>query len=129
MEDNEADVFLVRKALQEAAVDADLHVIRDGDSATKFIDETDADAAAPCPDLLLLDLNLPRKNGPEVLQHLRNSSRCRNALVLIVTSSDSMRDREATTAPGIAGYFRKPSDFAEFMKVGPLVKRLLSQLD
>jgi DNA-binding response OmpR family regulator len=125
VEDNAADVFLIRKAIDPSAVCADLHVVHDGQSAMQFFDAADADASAPCPDLVLLDLNLPRKNGDEILKHLRRSSRCRRAPVLVMTSSDSARDRELLVEFGVSDYFRKPSDFAGFMKLGDVVERTL----
>jgi two-component system, chemotaxis family, response regulator Rcp1 len=124
VEDNEADVAMIRKAIA-AAVEADLHVVSDGKAATGFFDAADADESAPRPDLVLLDLNLPKVNGDEVLKHVRASTRCRDAMLLVVSSSDALRDQSAVASLGIAGYFRKPSDYAEYMKLGPLVKRLL----
>lgn len=127
VEDSKTDVFLIRKAITSAEVNADLHFVSDGDAATQFFDFADADANAPCPALVLLDLNLPKKNGDEVLRHLRSSRRCGNAGVLIVSSSDAARDREALAELGVNGYFRKPSDYYEFMKLGDLVKQLLPE--
>ena len=125
IEDNEADVFVIRKAVTTAGINADFHVVYDGKDATQFFDAADADENAPCPDVVLLDLNLPRKSGDDVLKHLRASRRCRNATVLIVSSSDALSDRNAVASLGIAGYFKKPFDYAEYMQLGPLVKRLL----
>jgi two-component system, chemotaxis family, response regulator Rcp1 len=107
-------------------VEANVHVVTDGDAATKFFDATDADEDLPCPVLVLLDINLPKKSGDEVLQHLRHSRRCRGAQVLVVSSSDAARDRTVLAGLSIAGYFKKPSDYAEFMKLGPWVKSLLA---
>ncbi len=128
VEDNNADVFLIREAIQLAGVDADLHVVRDGRAATNFLDAADAAEAAPSPDLVLLDLNLPKKNGDEVLRHLRNSPRCRRAQVLVVTSSDAPRERETLSALGANGYFRKPSEYAQFLALGTMVRALLQRL-
>ena len=125
IEDNQADVAIIRRALTAASVAADLHVVYDGQSATQFFDAADADEKAPCPDLVLLDMNLPKKSGDEVLKHLRASERCRDAAVLIVSSSDAPRDQSAVASLGVAGYFRKPSDYAGYMKLGELVKGLL----
>ena len=61
-----------------------------------------------------------------MLKHLRASARCRHAPVLIVSSSDAPRDRAAVETLGVAGYFKKPSELREFMKLGPLVKGLLA---
>ncbi|HEY3840823.1 MAG TPA: response regulator [Bryobacteraceae bacterium] len=125
MEDNKGDVFLIREALAAADVDAEVHVVHNGNDATRFFDAADHDETAPCPNLVLLDLNLPKKSGDQVLQHLRKSVRCRNAKVLIVTSSDLAVERRALTALGATAYFRKPSEYAQFLKLGPVVKALL----
>ncbi len=126
VEDNKADLFLMREAITCADVEADLHVVSDGESAVRFIDKADTDNAAPCPRLILLDLNLPRKTGIEVLEHIRRSHRCSEALILIVTSSDSQNDRRATSQLGVNGYFRKPSSYEAYCKIGEIVKDLLT---
>lgn len=118
-------MYLIRQAIQMAGIDADIFVVHDGQVATQFVDAADRDDQAPCPNLILLDMNLPKKSGDDVLRHLRTSKRCANALVLIVTSSESKRDREAVARFSVAGYFRKPSEHAEFMKLGGVVKGLL----
>lgn len=124
-EDNKTDVFLIREALEAAQVDAIIEVVTDGYAATQFFDAVDADANTRCPVLVLLDMNLPKRNGSEVLNHLRRSTRCGGARVIIVSSSDAPCDRAAVAALAAAGYFKKPSDYGEFMKLGPLVKGLL----
>jgi chemotaxis family two-component system response regulator Rcp1 len=127
VEDSRSDIFLIREAMAEAGIDANLQVIQDGNQATQFFDQADVDENIPCPDLVLLDLNLPKRSGNEVLQHMRQSKTCRNAKVLIVTSSDSLRERQAVDALGCNGYFRKPSEYKEFLKLGDLVKQHLEQ--
>lgn len=125
-EDSKSDIFLIRQALQKSSVDAHFHIAEDGEKAVRFFEQADADAAAPCPDLILLDINMPRYKGGEILRRLRASSRCAGALVVVVTSSDSQRDRQEMEALGANAYFRKPSDFSEFMRLGPLVRDLLA---
>lgn len=125
VEDSKTDVFLIREAIASAHVKADLYFVSDGEAATQFFDFADADADAPCPTLVLLDLNLPKTNGHDVLKHLRSSMRCRHAAVLVVSSSDAGQDRQGAADLGANGYFRKPSDYYEFMKLGDLVKKLL----
>ena len=125
VEDNKADLFLMREAIT-ATLPADLHTVSDGESAVRFIDSADSDDAAPCPDLILLDLNLPKKSGIEVLQHIRRSRKCCSTLILIVTSSDSQNDRKATAELGVNGYFRKPSSYDAYCKIGEIVKDLLT---
>jgi two-component system, chemotaxis family, response regulator Rcp1 len=127
VEDSKTDVFLIQDALKSAQVVANVHVVRDGYAATNFFDAADADPNAPCPALVLLDLNLPKKTGAEVLRHLRESSRCQAAQVLIISSSDSARDRASLEHLGAAGYFKKPTEYEAFMKLGPIVEALLDK--
>jgi CheY-like chemotaxis protein len=126
VEDSKADLFLIREAIASAQIRAAISIVSDGHQAVEFINEADADRGAPRPDLVLLDLNLPKSDGIEVLRYMRNSPSCKNALVVVVSSSDSMSDREAVRALGFNGYFRKPSAYAEFMKLGPMIRELLT---
>jgi DNA-binding response OmpR family regulator len=125
VEDNRADVFLIRESIEAACAGATLLVVQDGERAIRFFEEADRDADAPSPDIVILDINLPKKSGAEVLRHMRLSRRCGRAPTLIVTSSDSEKDRETMARLGVSGYFRKPSVYEEFMKLGSLVKVML----
>jgi len=125
VEDSKADIFLIREAIAAAKIDADVQEVHDGHQAVQFIHAAERAPDEFCPDLILLDLNLPKKDGTAVLRHLRGSNACRNVRVLIVSSSDSASDREAIVALGVDGYFRKPSAYAEFLKLGPIVRELL----
>ena len=78
---------------------------------------------------MLLDINMPRYKGAAILRKLRSSSRCKDALVLVVTSSDSSRDRAEMDALGANGYFRKPSEISKFMTLGQMVRELLARKD
>jgi CheY-like chemotaxis protein len=126
VEDAEPDVFLVREALELSGLEFSLRVFDDGEKAAEFLDEVDRDDAAPRPQLLLLDLNIPKKTGAEVLERVRKSPRCGRLPVIVLTSSDSPKDREITTRLGATHYFRKPSRLAEFMKLGDVVRDLLA---
>jgi two-component system, chemotaxis family, response regulator Rcp1 len=123
VEDNPADVFLVGEALREDGLDCDLQVVDDGEQAIQFLDRVDAGAQTP-PDLLLLDLNVPRIGGEQVLERMRNSQPCAGIAVVVITSSDSPRDRQKAAALGAAEYFRKPANLDEFMALGKVVRRL-----
>jgi CheY-like chemotaxis protein len=124
-EDNPGDIFLVRRALQMHQVDAELTVVQDGQSAMAEVEKADRDDSAACPDLILLDLNLPRATGSRILERIRQSKRFANTPIIVVTSSDSPVDRRAATQFGAAHYFQKPSDLAGFMLLGGIVKQLL----
>ena len=77
-------------------------------------------------DIILLDLNLPKRNGTQVLERVRRSASCGSVPVVILTSSDSPRDRSQVAELRATQYFRKPSRLDDFMKLGPLVKDLLA---
>lgn len=124
-EDNKPDVFLVREALDARGLRYELHHLEDGEKAIDFIRQCDEEESGPCPDLLLLDMNLPKREGDEVLREIKRSRRCSDIPVIIFTSSDSPADRERVAGLGAAGYFRKPSDFDEFLALGLMVEELL----
>jgi len=125
-EDNPADVGLVREALREHQIRCDLRVISDGEEVVSFIDRLDLDAKHPCPDLLLLDWYLPKRDGIEILKHLRASQRCSQTPVVILTSSDSPQDRENAEQNAAIHYFRKPISLGQFMQLGSIVKQVIS---
>jgi CheY-like chemotaxis protein len=125
IEDNPADAFLVQEAITTYKVHANVLVVRDGEDAIRLIDRVDNDDKTSCPELFLLDLNIPTKNGEEVLSHIRNSRRCNATPVVVVTSSDSPRDRARTNALGANRYFRKPSDYDSFIQLGEVVREVL----
>jgi two-component system, chemotaxis family, response regulator Rcp1 len=125
VEDAEPDVFLVREALRQSGLKFDLVVLEDGEKASEFIAGLDRDETSPCPDLVLLDLNLPKQTGEKVLARLRQTVRCGRVPVLIVTSSDSPNDKALVARLGATQYFRKPSLLDDFMKLGALVRELL----
>ena len=90
-----------------------------------LIERIDHQESVPRPSLLLLDLNLPRRSGTEVLQRLRQSPTCGNIPVVILTSSDAPKDRESAEQLAADCYFRKPSDLNEFLKIREIVDGLL----
>ena len=122
VEDSPADVFLVREAIQAEGIPFHLQVADDGEIAIDILNRVDA-SAAPL-DLLLLDLNVPRQDGTMVLERLRKSPFCGAIPVIMISSSDSARDRQRAFELGATEYFRKPSSLTEFMKLGQLVRRL-----
>ena len=126
VDDNESDVFLIQEAIGATRLPLTFYVAEDGDQAVRFFDRADAQPDLPCPALIILDINLPKKQGGDVLKHMRLSRRCADALVIAVSTSDSARDREQMRNLGADGYFRKPSEYDEFMKLGDMVKALLS---
>ena len=120
-EDNPADVFLIRKTLQPHFKTARILVAEDGEEAFQWIERADNDSQASCPELLLLDLNLPRRSGPEVLRRVRASPLCGRIPVIVLTSSDSEKDQAEVMRFGATQYIRKPSDLFEFLAIGKTI--------
>ena len=123
VEDNPADVFLVREAMREEGLDGDFRIVEDGEKAIAFIDRVDQTGEAP-PELLLLDLNVPRRTGDEVLERIRKSPKCVNTAIVVITSSDSPQDRQRAKDLGADEYFRKPANLTQFMELGKLARRV-----
>jgi CheY-like chemotaxis protein len=126
VEDNSADVFLVEQAIEFHQVPVHLIVAQDGEEACQYFKRMEADPNIPCPDALLLDLNLPKKSGTEVLEDLRERSMCREMPVIVLTSSDAAADRQRAASLGASRYFRKPTSYREFLEIGAVLKEVLT---
>ena len=127
VEDSPADVFLVNHAIQQEGLNVQLQVAEDGEAAIAIIDKVDSEQQVPPPDVMLLDLNVPRRSGNEVLERLRRSPRCQNVPVVMISSSDSPLERKRAFELGATEYFRKPSTLPEFMKLGAVVREVHSR--
>ena len=125
-EDNPADVYLIREALQEHGVKSPLQVAADGKEVLDII-------SRPAPTfgygLIILDLNLPRHDGIEILERVRESGRLAHVPVVVLTSSDSPKDRQRATGLGATRYLRKPSNLDQFLALGSVLKELLDTAD
>jgi CheY-like chemotaxis protein len=121
-EDNPADVYLIREALREHGVECAVRVASDGKEVLGII----SDEATVPPDLIILDLNIPRHDGLEILERLRQSARLARVPVVVLTSSDSPQDRLVATVLGARRYFRKPSSLDQFLALGAAFKDLLA---
>jgi two-component system response regulator len=112
VEDNPDDEFLTRDALRTGGVLHDVVVVRDGAEAVDWIF-----ASQPAtPDLVLLDLKLPKMSGFDVLERIRSDTRTRGLPVVILTSSSELQDIQRSYAIGANSYVRKPVNFAEFVR-------------
>lgn len=123
-EDNPADVYLIRTALEEHGVEIPVQVVADGGEVLQIIHQQGALAETRL-DLIILDLNLPRHDGIEILRRLRESERFARTPVVILTSSDSPRDRDVANEFGAACFLRKPSNLEQFLSMGAVFKELL----
>jgi len=102
-------------------------LVADGQKALSFIDSLDLDSKIPCPDLLLLDLHLPKRDGNEILKYLRASERCAQTSVVILTSSDAPSDHENADNNAAVHYFRKPSSLDKFLELGIIIKVVMGR--
>ena len=126
-EDNPADVYLIQEALREHKVDCTMRVVADGKEVLWIISPGQVHTQAHRLGLIILDLNLPRHDGLEILQRLRETAELAHVPVVVLTSSDSPKDRLAANRLGAACYFRKPSSLEQFLSLGAVLKDLLGQ--
>jgi len=126
-EDSAADVGIVRIALRDQGLNHILHVARGGQEAIAFIEKADTDSKAPGPDLLLLDMHLPRYNGEQILQRLRSTERYAQTPVVVMTSSAAPEDEDRAQKYAALYYFRKPSRLDEFIQLGVIVRDILTR--
>ena len=117
VEDNSADVELTREALQEAQVQYTLHVVPDGIEALAFLRRQEPYANVPRPDLILLDLNLPKKDGREVLAEIKGDAQLRVVPVIVLTTSRADEDILKAYRLYANSYVSKPMDFGGLGKV------------
>lgn len=128
-EDNPGDALLVREALKQYQVDCTVHVVSDGEQAIDFISSLESCASAPRLDLLLLDMHLPKRDGEDILRHLRSTERYAQTPVIVITGSDSSLFEETAIRNAALSYFRKTQDLAEFMRLGAVIRDMLGTLN
>ena len=117
VEDNPGDARLTREALRDAKVRNNLHVVLDGVEALAFLRRQGKHATVPTPDLILLDLNLPKKDGREVLEDIKQDDKLRHIPVVILTTSQAEKDIIETYRLRANAYVTKPVDLEQFLGV------------
>jgi len=117
VEDDPGDVLMTREAFEHHKIRNQLHVVNDGEQAMRFLRQLGEYAGAPRPGLILLDLNLPRRDGLEVLAELKGDPGLRLIPVVILTTSQAEEDILRSYALHANAYVSKPVDFERFMDV------------
>ena len=117
VEDNPADVRLTREAFKDAKVLNKMSVVGDGEAALAFLRRQGRYADAPRPDLILLDLNLPKKDGREVLEEIKSDPDLRRIPVVVLTTSEDQRDVLKAYDMHVNAYITKPVNLDQFMKI------------
>lgn len=123
VEDSPTDAMMVEEILSQVHVRNVLHVVEDGIQALQFLRREAAYAGAPRPDLILLDLQLPRKNGQEVLEEIKRDERLRTIPVVVLTSSREERDIASAYRSFANSYVAKPIDYRDFAEALRLIER------
>lgn len=117
VEDNPADVRLTQEALKENKVRNNLYIAKDGEEAMEFLHQRGRHRSAPRPDLILLDLNLPRKDGREVLAEIKRDPKLTSIPVVVITSSKAEEDIAKSYQLHANCYVTKPVDLIQFLTV------------
>jgi len=115
VEDNEADIRLTEEALRETKVPLNLNIVRDGQQAVDFVFKQNGFANSPTPDLMLLDLNLPYKNGKDVLFEIKSHPDLKTIPVIMLSTSQASEDINEAYKLHANCFLSKPVDFEEFL--------------
>jgi CheY-like chemotaxis protein len=127
VEDNTADTYLFRKALAAAELNFELTVIEDGGRAIAFVCGEGEYAGSPVPDLVVLDLSLPKNDGIQVLKAIRATGRFAGTPVVMTSSSPSPPACLQEENLQLARYIMKPPDLEDFLQIGRVLKEILLQ--
>jgi CheY-like chemotaxis protein len=117
VEDNEGDVGLVEEIFEDAKIRNILHVAEDGEEAMQFLNKENPFANVATPDIILLDLNLPKKDGREVLEEIKNNDKLKRIPVVVLTTSKAEQDIVESYDLHANSYITKPVDFDQFIRV------------
>jgi CheY-like chemotaxis protein len=123
VEDNEGDILLMSEALEEAKMHLKLSVVRDGKEAIDFVSKQGKYTEAAMPDMLLLDVNLPKKNGFEVLQFIKMNEGLKHIPVIMLTTSSSEKDINTSYSNFASCFITKPEEINEFLSVVAIIEK------
>lgn len=126
IEDNEGDILLTTEALQEHKIVNKILVVKDGLEALDFLIKKEPFKNSPTPDLILLDINLPKLNGQEILKRIKSNKQIRHLPVIMLSTSSSQKDISESFKNGADCYITKPIDIDIFIKEISSIKKLES---
>jgi CheY-like chemotaxis protein len=116
VEDNEGDILLTTEALEDWKVLNKVDVVRDGESAIEYLNKTNSFQSVFTPDLILLDVNIPKKNGHEVLQHIKSTEKLKHIPVIMFTTSSSPMDILLSYRNHANCYIAKPVEVSDYIQ-------------
>jgi len=117
VEDNEGDILLIKEAFEDAKIHINISVVKDGKEAMDFVNKANKYVDAETPDLLLLDINLPKRNGHEVLQYIKQKEQLKHIPVVILTTSSADKDINLSYNNYVNCYITKPVDVNDFLSI------------
>jgi CheY-like chemotaxis protein len=117
VEDNSGDIVLTREAFGEVGLSEKVHISKDGEEAMRFLKKESPFENVPTPDIILLDLNIPKKDGREILAEIKNDDRLKVIPVIILTTSKSEKDILSCYRSYANCYIEKPVDFDQFVEI------------
>ncbi len=117
VEDNEGDIILTTEALNEGKISNKIDVVKDGWQAVQYLEKKDEFYDAETPDLVLLDINLPKMNGHEVLKHIKSNANLQHIPVIMLTTSSSEKDVLESYKGHVNCYITKPVDVNSFLEI------------
>ncbi len=117
IEDNEGDILLTKEAFEDAKIQVELNVVVDGKEAIDYLSKKGKYSNQALPDLLLLDINLPKINGHQVLKYIKSSDDLKQLPVIMLTTSSSEKDINLAYNEYVNCFITKPLDISEFMSV------------
>ncbi|MDO9373668.1 MAG: response regulator [Bacteroidota bacterium] len=122
VEDNEGDIWLTLEALHQAKINNNVSVVRDGEEALSFLNKQGKHLRAIAPDLILLDINLPKIDGKEVLANIKNDDHLKQIPVVMLTTSSAEKDILESYKSHANCYITKPVDLDQFIQVVHTIK-------
>jgi two-component system, chemotaxis family, response regulator Rcp1 len=117
VEDNPADVYLIRECMSDKGIIPHLHIVNDGDEALRFLERKAPFADKPMPKLVILDLNLPKISGFQVLEFIKKDNRFKSIPVIILSTSSSSNDIAQSYSLNANCYVVKPKDLEDFSRI------------
>jgi two-component system response regulator len=128
VEDNAGDARLLKEAFRDIETPCNINVVKDGVDALRFLYRQDEFFSSPRPDLILLDLNLPRKDGREVLADVKQNESVKSIPVIVLTTSSSEKDIQTAYGLYANSYIKKPVDLDEFEHVVKTIEQFWLKL-
>lgn len=117
VEDNQGDILLTKEAFEESNNECELFVVNDGQQAINFLEQISPFSNTEAPNLILLDINLPKINGHEVLKYIKSSSSLKSIPVIMLTTSSSQKDITECYKNYANCFITKPNEVDEFFKI------------